>query len=68
MPYLSSMKHCNLIGRVYVTYSYCMKIIQDESVKLCFIFHNVQSVLYFPLENTELEIVLCIRNSKPLAT
>jgi len=45
-----------------------MKIIQDESVKLCFIFHNVQSVLYFPLENTELEIVLCIRNSKPLAT
>jgi len=48
--------------------------IQDESAKLCFIFHNVDSVLYFPgenvahlpLENIVPEILLPIRYNKPV--
>ena len=46
---------------------FCLyEAIQDESAKLCFIFHSVQGVLYFPLENIVPEIVLHIRCNKPV--
>ena len=46
---------------------FCLyEAIQDESAKLCFIFHSVQGVLYFHLENIVPEIVLHIRYTKPL--
>ena len=31
---------------------------QDESAELCFSFHDAYSVLYFPVQNIVLEIVL----------
>lgn len=40
--------------------------IKDESAELCLIFHNVNSVLYFPPENVVPEIVLCICYDKPV--
>ena len=39
---------------------------QDESAKLCFIFHSTHSVLYFPLENIVPEILLRVRCNKPV--
>jgi len=36
---------------------------ENESAKLCFIFHNV---LYFPLENIVLEVVFCTCYNRPV--
>jgi len=36
---------------------------ENESAKLCFIFHNV---LYFPLENIVLEVLFCTCYNRPV--
>ena len=45
----------------YTELQKCMLLyeaIEDERAEVCFVFHNAQSVLHFPLENIASEIVL----------
>jgi len=41
------------VGRacIWLTLVVTLKAIQDECAELCLIIHNMQCVLYFPLEN-----------------
>ena len=47
------------------THSLVHWAIKDESAELCFIFHNVHSVLYFPLV-TEIVLRICYNKNKPV--
>ena len=64
---------CVFEVRIFICDSYIALLIlllyeaiRDESAKLCFIFRNVHSVQYFPLENIVLEIVLRMRYNEPV--